>query len=210
MTVSDFALAMNTHFYAPLFCTMAVLPNMRARQFGRIVNISSIGGLVPVPHLSAYVASKFALTGLSQSLRTELLKDNIFVTTVNPGLMRTGSARNALFKGRHVEEYEWFKMLDSLPVTSISANRAAAQIIDAFRHGQANLTISLQAKLAAKVHGLFPSLTGEIGALLNYLLPPPGGIGSRRARGADSESSMTKSPLTRLTDEAAMANNEIR
>src|SRR5207248_6351970 len=153
------------------FCTLAVLPHMRGRRFGRIVNISSIGGLVPVPHLTPYVASKFALTGLSQCLRAELLKDNIFVTSVYPGLMRTGSPRNAFFKGRHVEEYLWFKTLDSLPVTSISVNRAAAKIIDAFTHGQGNLIISLQAKMAAKLHGLLPSLTTEMGALLNYLLP---------------------------------------
>src|SRR5205807_1533296 len=78
MTVGDYEEAMSTHFYGPLYATLAVLPHMRRGGGGRIVNISSIGGLVPRPHLLPYVASKFALSGFSQGLRMELLKDNIY------------------------------------------------------------------------------------------------------------------------------------
>ncbi len=67
---------------------------------GRIVNISSIGGRIAIPHLVPYSASKFALVGLSDGLRTELAKEGIYVTTVCPGLMRTGSHVNAQFKGK--------------------------------------------------------------------------------------------------------------
>ncbi len=101
MTRQDFDQAMQTHFWGPLNTIMAVLPAMRSRKQGRIVNISSIGGKISVPHLVPYSASKFALVGLSKGLRAELLKDGIVVTTVCPGLMRTGSPRNADFKGRH-------------------------------------------------------------------------------------------------------------
>ncbi|HTL17874.1 MAG TPA: SDR family oxidoreductase, partial [Patescibacteria group bacterium] len=107
MTVKDFEDAMAIHLYAPLFCSLAVIPHMRRSGEGRIVNISSVGGKIAVPHLLPYCASKFALTGLSEGLRTELRTENIFVTTVCPGLMRTGSPRNARFKGKHKLEYAW-------------------------------------------------------------------------------------------------------
>jgi NAD(P)-dependent dehydrogenase (short-subunit alcohol dehydrogenase family) len=98
MTTEDFELAMKAHFWGPLYTTMAVLPSMRQKRSGRIVNISSIGGKVSVPHLVPYSASKFALVGFSKGLRAELMKDGIKVTTVCPGLMRTGSPRNADFQ----------------------------------------------------------------------------------------------------------------
>jgi len=208
MTLGDYQEAINTHFYGPLYTTLAALPHMRQRQSGRIVNISSIGGLVPTPHLLPYVASKFALTGFSQGLRTELLKDNIFVTSVFPGLMRTGSPRNAIFKGQHKSEYAWFKIADSLPLLSMSAERAAVKIIDAFTHGRANLTLTPQAKIAARLHALMPDLIEDVAALFNYLLPGPGGLGPARLSGAESESPLTRSGITTLTDAAAQQYNE--
>src|SRR5437762_13621189 len=133
MTTADFERDMATNFWGPLNAILAVLPHMRARGEGRIVNIASIGGKLSVPHLLPYSSSKFALVGLSEGLRAELRASGIIVTTVCPGLMRTGSPRNANFKGRHEAEYAWFKISDSLPLTSINARRAARQIIDAAR-----------------------------------------------------------------------------
>jgi len=79
-----------------VFCQYGRLTGISTRQRqGRIVNLSSIGGKISVPHLVPYSVGKFALTGFSEGLRSELLKDNIYVTTVCPGLMRTGSPRNA-------------------------------------------------------------------------------------------------------------------
>jgi NAD(P)-dependent dehydrogenase (short-subunit alcohol dehydrogenase family) len=74
MTLKDYEDAMNVHFWGPLYSILAVLPGMRQRREGRIVNISSIGGKVSVPHLLPYSASKFALVGLSEGLRAELAK----------------------------------------------------------------------------------------------------------------------------------------
>src|SRR5262249_775799 len=113
MTPCDYEQAMLTHFWAPLYTTLAVLPEMRARRAGRIVNIPSIGGKLAVPHLLPYTASKFAEVGLSAGLRAELAQDGICVTTIVPGLMRTGSAINATFKGRHRDEYTWFALGDA-------------------------------------------------------------------------------------------------
>ena len=210
MTLEDYETAMRTHFWAPLYTTLAVLPSMRQRGAGRIVNIASIGGKISVPHLLPYSASKFALVGLSEGLRAELAKDGIVVTTVCPGLMRTGSPRNARFKGQHRAEYAWFALSDSLPLTSMSAERAARQIVDACRRGDAEVVLSIQAKLAVLFHGLFPGTTADImGAINSWALPAPGGIGTRSVPGRESESPITRSPLTALTDRAAARNNEL-
>jgi NAD(P)-dependent dehydrogenase (short-subunit alcohol dehydrogenase family) len=209
MTIEDYEDAMLTHFWGPLYTTLAVLPEMRARRDGRIVNISSIGGKISVPHLVPYSASKFALVGLSEGLRAELKKDGVVVTTVCPGLMRTGSPRNATFKGQHRAEYAWFSISDALPVSAMKAERAARQIIAACKRGDAEIILSIQAELAVRFHGLFPGLTADLLALVNRLLPRAGGIGKRRAKGKDSQSSWSPSLLTALNEKAAMQNNEV-
>ena len=135
MTYEDYHHAMNVHFWGALHCTEAVLPTMRRLRSGRIINIASIGGLIAVPHLAPYTASKFALVGYSDAVRAEVAKYGISVTTVCPGLMRTGSAVNALVKGRHEAEFAWFAALSSLPFVSIDARRAARKIVEAGRRG---------------------------------------------------------------------------
>ena len=210
MTLADYEQAMKVHFWAPLYCTFAVLPQMRARGTGRIVNVSSIGGKISVPHLLPYSASKFALVGFSEGLRSELEKDHIYVTTVCPGLMRTGSPRNAYFKGKHREEYAWFSVSDATPGISISAQRAAARILRACRYGEAEVMLSLPARLATTFHGIFPGITSEINSWVNQALPEPGGIGKQRALGRESESDVSPSTLTALNEQAAIANNEMR
>jgi NAD(P)-dependent dehydrogenase (short-subunit alcohol dehydrogenase family) len=209
MTLEDYEQALNIHFWGPLYLMLAVLPQMRERREGRIVNISSIGGKIGVPHLVPYSASKFALAGLSEGVRAEVAKDGIVVTTVYPGLMRTGSPRNASFKGQHRAEYAWFAISDALPVTSIQAERAARQIVSACKRGEAELIITTQAVAAVKFHQLFPEASADLLALVNRLLPGPGGIGRKRAKGKDSESALAPSILTALNDRAAVRNNEV-
>jgi short-subunit dehydrogenase len=182
---------------------------MRARRQGRIVNISSIGGRISVPHLLPYCASKFALVGLSEGLRSELAKDGIVVTTISPGLMRTGSPRNAEFKGRHRAEYAWFVLGDSLPLISMSADSAARQIIQACRSGEAARTLSLPARAADLLHAIFPGWTADLLGLVNRLLPGPGRIGRAAVRGEDSTSWIAPSTATALNEWAAAQNNEL-
>ena len=209
MTVEDYEKSMNLHFYAPLYATLAVLPQMKRRRFGRIVNIASIGGKIAVPHLLPYSAGKFALVGFSEGLRAELEKDGIYVTTVCPGLMRTGSPRNATFKGQHRKEYAWFTISDSLPLASMSARSAARRILRACRDGEAEVMLNLPTRVATTLHGIFPGLTSELNAWVHGLLPDPGGIGTERARGYESESEWAPSKWTASTDAAAMENNEV-
>ncbi|HEX5875033.1 MAG TPA: SDR family oxidoreductase [Pyrinomonadaceae bacterium] len=209
MTHEDFELAMKAHFWGPLNTIMAVLPSMRARRQGRIVNISSIGGKVSVPHLVPYNASKFALVGLSKGLRAELKKDGIVVTTICPGLMRTGSPRNAEFKGKHRLEYAWFSISDALPMLTVSAENAARQIVSACKRGRAELVISVPAKLAVLFEALFPEAMYDLLGLVNQFLPGPGGVGTERMKGRESESAWSPSWLTVLNEEAALRNNEV-
>lgn len=209
MTQEDYEDAMRTHYWGPLWTIQAFLPAMRKKGEGRILNVTSIGGKVSVPHLLPYSGSKFALVGLSQGLRAELLKDGIYVTTAVPGLMRTGSPRNAMFKGQHRAEYAWFALGDSLPGLSVSAETASSQMLDAMRHGDAEVIVSLPAKLGVLAANLFPNVTADLLALVNRFLPGPGGIGEETRKGKESGSAVTPSVLTSLTEKAARQNNEV-
>lgn len=209
MDVDDFRDAFAIHALGPVYTVTAVLPYMRAQGEGRIVNISSIGGKLAVPHMVPYSASKFALTGLSDGLRAELARHRIRVTTVCPGLMRTGSPPNALFKGQHRKEYAWFALADSAPLISIDANRAAARIVEACRRGTPELIISPQARAAVLFGALFPNTTARLMSLVNRLLPAPGPIDPKKVyTGRESQSRVAPSWATRLGDAATRRNNE--
>lgn len=171
MKREDFERSMSLHFWAPFHLIWKLVPQMRRRGRGRIVNISSIGGKMAVPHLAPYCASKFALVGLSDSMRAELALDNIHVTTVTPGLMRTGSHVHAKFKGDHATEYAWFSVAASMPLVSIAAERAAAQILRACALGQPSVMIPVAARVGIIGNALFPSLTAHAMKLINCLLP---------------------------------------
>jgi short-subunit dehydrogenase len=171
MQLKDFDRAMRLHFWAPFILYLLIAPHMRANG-GRIVNISSIGGRIAVPHMAAYSASKFALTGFSDAIRTELARDNIFVTTVTPGLMRTGSHIHAKFKGDHEAEYQWFDWSRKFPFASISVERAARKILNACGRGKPNLVMPWSAYFIIAANALFPTLTARAMKIVNRSMPP--------------------------------------
>src|SRR5437667_5782843 len=170
----DFDRAMRLHFWAPFELISQIVPEMRIWGGGRIVNISSIGGKIAVPHMASYSASKFALTGLSDAVRAELARDNIHVTTVAPGMMRTGSHVNAKFKGKHDREFAWFAASAGAPVISMSADRAARKILAACRRSQPSLTLTFAARVQVVANALFPNLTGYAMKIVNRFLPEAG------------------------------------
>src|SRR5256714_304523 len=172
MQLKDFDRAMRLHFWAPYILQLLIVPQMRAKGGGRIVNISSIGGRIAVPHMAAYSASKFALSGFSDAMRSELAADNIYVTTVTPGLMRTGSHVHATFKGDHAAEYRWFDWSRKIPFASISVERAARKILSACRRGKPALIMPLSAYLIIAANALFPNLTARVMNMFNRSLPP--------------------------------------
>ena len=208
MSLQDFENAMNVNCWGALRTTQCVLPGMRRKGWGRIVNVASIGGKRAVPHMLPYAASKFALVGLSHGLRAELKQHNIFVTAACPSLMITGSPRNANFKGQHRAEYAWFAVGDALPIVSMSAENAARQIMDACQQGRGEVLISNLTNISTYLQGLFPELSREILEFTNRLLPEMGGTGKTKA-GRDSESWITRSFLTHLSQQAAIRNNEM-
>jgi short-subunit dehydrogenase len=202
MQLDDFAEAMAVHFWGPLYLMREVIPHMKREGRGRIVNIASIGGKVAIPHLLPYGASKFALVGLSEGMRTELAKDGIYVTTVCPGLMRTGSHFNAFIKGQKRKEFALFSAANAWLSTSSAS--AAQQIIEACRYGAGQLVITPQAQLLRLVNGMFPSFVSETLSLISRLLPGTAGAeGDKSNRGWESQSMIAPSVLTRPADRAA-------
>ncbi|MFL6449776.1 MAG: SDR family NAD(P)-dependent oxidoreductase [Bryobacteraceae bacterium] len=168
--------SMEIDYFATVQTTYAVLPQMLRRGEGKIVNITSIGGKIPVPHLASYVGSKFAAVGFSETLNAELKSKGIQVTTVCPGLMRTGSYPNAIVVGQREREYRWFSLSASIPGIAHSAEGAARKIFEATTDGRTEITVGLDAYLAARVHGLAPELTQYVASLANeFILPEPGG-----------------------------------
>ncbi len=208
MTQDDYEDAMATHFWGPYFAIEAALPIFRRQGRGRIVNINSIGGKASVPHLVPYCVSKFAQSAYSQGLRAELRREGIVVTTVYPGLMRTGSPKNAWFKSQNTREYAWFSVSDALPGLSISARSAARAVVEASARGDAEVVLSLPAKLLAFVCAVFPKLASRAFTLAARLLPGPGGIGEAKARGYASTSVVSESPLGFLRKNAERRYNQ--
>ena len=176
-SLATFHRTMNTNFFAALHMVQAALPSMLTRfqthgERSSIVNISSIGGKFAMPHLLPYVASKFALTGFSEGLHAELRHQGIRVTTVCPGLMRTGSHVQAEFTGNRDAEYRWFALGATTPGLAATTRHAANRIVDAVRTGRAEITITPQAWLAARANGLAPETTQHLAALVNHLVLP--------------------------------------
>jgi NAD(P)-dependent dehydrogenase (short-subunit alcohol dehydrogenase family) len=173
--IAAYRRAMATNFFAALHTTHAALPHLlRRRDHGdaAIVNIASIGGKFAMPHLLPYVASKFALVGFSEGLHAELRHKGIRVTTVCPGLMRTGGEAHAHYTGQTKKEQRWFALAARTPLISASVNSAADKIYKAVAAGRAEITITPQAWLAARAAGLAPFTTQFLASLTNQLLLP--------------------------------------
>jgi NAD(P)-dependent dehydrogenase (short-subunit alcohol dehydrogenase family) len=206
MTLDDLRQGLRGNFWGAANAIDAAVPVMRAQRAGRIVNISSVGGLVGVPHLAPYVTGKFALTGYSLTLRAELARHGIIVTTVCPGLMRTGSPRKATFKGDAPAEYAWFHLSAALPVLSMSSTSAAERIVEATIDGDARLVLTLQAKAAAVLEALWPDAATFAAGVASRLMPQ----GESPTPGVAGEDLPDRLPSawTALDRAAASRNNE--
>lgn len=189
-TIDAFERAFRIYYLAPMIITLAALPHLLEqspapgwKRRAAIVNITSIGGKIAVPHLLPYCAGKFALVGFSEGLHAELRHKGIRVTTVCPGLMRTGGEDHARFAGDAEKEQRWFKLAAKTPVVSASVKHAANRIYSAVVIGRAELTITPQAWLATRFHGLCPETSQYIASLANrYVLPGPQGTEEQSIR----------------------------
>ncbi len=215
LTRQHFQSAMDIMAWGPINVALAVAPAMRERRTGRIGVISSVGGLIAVPHLLPYSTAKFAALGFSRGLRSELSGTGVSVTTVAPGLMRTGSHQRAHFVGDHGAEYAWFAAAASLPGLSMNAERAAAAIVDGVLRGRAVVVLTPLAKIGMRVNGLFPSLTAAaLGAAARLLpkAPQPAQTPTLDGRAARATLDRTRrrisDRLTALGDRAAADSQE--
>lgn len=207
MKDEDYEAALAVHFWGPLHTMRAAVPHLRKSR-GRIVNISSLAGKIPVPHTAPYTASKFALAGLSGAFGAELSADGISVTTVFPGLLRTGSHVRAFFKGDQAREFRWFTLGLATPATSMNAARAARQILVACGRRQSHLVVSVQAKLAVAGYALLPRAGAAALALMSRLLPRDNGGGRVAAPGREVRNHLTPAVLTALPDAAIAPMNQ--
>jgi short-subunit dehydrogenase len=173
---ADYEAAVATMAMAPVRLTLAALPAMRAQGHGRIVTVTSIGGKLSVPHLLPYSTAKFAAVGFSEGLRAELGRGPVTVTTVVPGLMRTGSHVRAEFAGRREQEFTWFSLGASLPLVSMDAERAARQIVAGMAARRAEVFLTPAGQVAGRLAGLAPEVTAPVlHAVQKAVLPAPGG-----------------------------------
>jgi NAD(P)-dependent dehydrogenase (short-subunit alcohol dehydrogenase family) len=209
MSLEDFRNSMDTDYWGTVYTTLAVLPHMRRNGAGQIVNITSIASGVAVPHLLPYVAAKHAKLGFSDGLRAELAGEGIAVTTVVPGLMRTGSPVHVDFHGQPEKEYAWFALGDILPLTAMSAERAARRIVRAIRRREARVTLTWQAKTLRLVSALAPAATARGLSVINRLLPGPDGVAGERdeARGTALRGTLP-SPVEWALDRAGSRSNQ--
>lgn len=228
MDEADFRTAMETMFFAPLRLVLAVAPIMRGRGGGTIVNVSSLGGRIAAPHLLPYDSAKFALAGLSEGLRAELAADRISVTTVIPGLMRTGSHLGAQFRGQTQREYAWFAAAAGLPGLSMDADRAARAVVRAAEYRRPEIILGAAAHAVVRMHGLAPATTTRLLTVTARLLraatesrEQQQGLGKDRehdpaattqtgAKAASRLDSRLVGAMTALNDRAARRLNQVR
>ena len=181
MTADMFEQTMRVNFLAAMQTTWAALPRLLAQnpapgwsKRAALINISSIGGKIPVPHMLPYTASKFAMTGFSEGLYAELKGKGIHVRTVCPGLLRTGGEDHAHFHGNVEAEEAWFKFLAKTPGISTTVEHASSKIYSALTQSRTEVTITPQAYLGSRYAGLFPGGLQWLNRLTNdYVLPKP-------------------------------------
>lgn len=160
--------------HAPLRLSKELLPGMIAARGGTIVNIASVGGQLPAPHLVPYNCGKAALVALSEGMSVELDRYGVNVLTVKPGLMRTGSHRNAMFGGDSSREYAWFRRAALQPGLATSVSSAAKTIVDAVADGRRTLALGWEAQWGPLFHQLFPELSHRLTSSVEKWLPEGG------------------------------------
>jgi len=187
-----------------------LLPDFLRSGDADIVNITSIGGKIPMPHLLPYATAKFAMTGFSEGLSAEIRSRGVHVLTVTPGLMRTGAHLQAEFAGNQRQEYRWFALGASVPGFSMQISRAATQIVNALIDRKRELVLTVAACAAARIFGGSPGPSLKLLESVNdYILPDATDETTRRS-GKDLHSSQPAvfRGLTIFGTKAAEAQNQ--
>jgi len=172
LSPSDMEKALRNIFWVHYHPTAAVLPHMRSRLFGRIANITSFAGIVPVPHQAAYVAGKYAATGWSRTLGIELRKEGVLVSTITPPPLRDGAPLYVHFNGEVEGEFSWFTWALTSHLTSATAEATARVVVDALEHGDRERAVTPMSWLFSRAYGAAPDLVSRILGWIERGMPP--------------------------------------
>ncbi|WP_372751788.1 SDR family oxidoreductase [Labilibaculum sp.] len=153
---------MELNFFSVVALTKLVLPQMLNNRSGHIVVVSSISGKFGFPWRTAYSASKHALQGYFESLRAELVKDNIQVTIVSPGRIKTNISRNAL-----IETGESYNKMDDGQAHGMLANECASKILRAIKKDKKELLVGKKELLMVYIRRFFPALYHKLVIRIN-------------------------------------------
>ena len=160
-TIEDWERIINVNLWGYIYTINALLPHFIERQQGNIINVGSFGGKVPLPKMTAYCTSKFAITGLTETLRLELEPQGIHVSGIHPSVTNSDFMERAIFKDRDSKEEANRRQAMAQMLTSPLASQpedVAKAIWDAVKHPQAEVVVG-SAKVPAFFNRLFPSLT---------------------------------------------------
>jgi uncharacterized protein len=135
-------------------CTSMVLPKMRERRFGHIINIASQAGKIATPKSSVYSATKHAVLGYTNSLRMELSDYNVLVTAVNPGPIATNFFNIADEKGTYVKNVQKFML---------QPEYVAGKVVDSMLTKTREINLPRWMNMGSVVYVLFPRLFEKIG-----------------------------------------------
>ncbi|MFM7427274.1 MAG: SDR family NAD(P)-dependent oxidoreductase [Elainella sp.] len=158
-SLADWHQVIDTNLWGYIHTVHALLPRLLAQGKGTIVNVASIGGKVPIPYLTPYVTSKFAVAGFTQALQAELAAKGIQVCGIYPNLIRSSFLERAIFEGKTPEDTQarrqQVEQIVKLPLVEKPEDVANA-IWQAVKHQRSEVLVG-SANLAASAHGLFPS-----------------------------------------------------
>lgn len=156
LSESQFDRVMEINFQAVVDMTRTFLPYLQQREVARIVNISSLFGLVSPPEQAVYAASKFAVRGFSNALRFELERTKVGITVVHPGGVNTNIIRNALLpSGAAADEIER-KQRARQKLLKMSPEKAGEIIVKGIEQEKARILVGIDAKVIALIERLFP------------------------------------------------------
>lgn len=157
LTYEDFEWLMNINFWGVVHGCKAFLPHLQRAGFGHIVNTSSIFGLITVPGQSAYHAAKFAVRGFSECLRQELAEQNIRVSWVMPGGVKTNVVRNSRYRvtdNQAPTKDEAAALFEAY--AALTPDQAASQILQGAARNRARILVGRDARLLAFAAWLAP------------------------------------------------------